>query len=321
MSNDSLYQKIQPIKISTTPFNISNFQFNTFECMSGSNIINLPNYVAPGTSFTIINSDTLGSKTIYNGITIFTTLTSGQSIIIIADITSNSWIISSTSGGGSIPSSVNSIYKNIEPISISTTPYTLTSEILAQNNLFYCIGNASVINLPPAILGFTFAIQNQLPKVITINNLSLTTLNPYQKINILGPTDTGSWLTCDSSTINTTIPSFRINGTTGTQTSAIIGDTFPFNLTQPLGTINGNYFFNAVLTINATQSTEAGTLMNPCCIPTDGSLGAEINFTGDVNSNFAVTITANSNSRLTVTVDRSNIGALTNWRVDIYNIN
>lgn len=90
----SLYQEIQPVQILTTPFNISNFQFNTFECNVGSNIINLPSFVAIGNSFTINNIDTT-AKTIMNGTNTFATLAPAQSIIIFGDQVTNSWVISS----------------------------------------------------------------------------------------------------------------------------------------------------------------------------------------------------------------------------------
>lgn len=92
---NSLYQQIQPTQILTTPYQISNFQFNTFECISGSNIIILPEYVVAGYSMTIINEDSI-AKTIMNGSSTFTILGVNQSIIIVGDSISNLWVIASS---------------------------------------------------------------------------------------------------------------------------------------------------------------------------------------------------------------------------------
>ena len=317
MSNESLYQKIQPIKISTTPFNISNFQFNTFECMSGSNIINLPNYVAPGTSFTIINLDTI-TKTIMNGTSVFAQLNSNQTIIVIADITSNSWVISSSTSN-----IIGSLFNSIdEPFTINSTPFTITTELLSQNNYFICMNGSNIINLPTSIKGYSFSIYNLTFNPIALPNLVPSILIPFQKIILFGRI-TGNWSTFDSIILNPLITPTALIGSSGVQTNNTVGATFPVSLFPGLTTINGGYNFNAILTINSSNLNENGTLVTPCFISTlTPTLPARINFLSQQagNAAFQFGITATSNTNLIIKIYLSTTTE-TNWKIDIITTN
>ena len=129
----TLYKQVQPISITTSPFNISNFQLNTFECNAGSNIINLPSYVVVGNSFTIINNDS--TSKIINDNSFVTELDPNQSVIFIGNIISNLWEILKVDN-------TNSKYDIIgtsgnTPKATTTGIINLTKPLVKSNGYYY----------------------------------------------------------------------------------------------------------------------------------------------------------------------------------------
>lgn len=174
----SLYQQIQTIEISTSPFNISNFQFNTFECISGSGTINLPDYVVSGASFTIINKD-INNKVIVGGLNIIT-LFSNQSVIIIADSITNKWISSSIS-------SISSLSPYTIIGSSGNNPVAIASGTITLNTPLLYVGNTYFFKVGVTIFTTNYTIGNTTLEECFSNG---TTLVPSISVNLVGAAGT-----------------------------------------------------------------------------------------------------------------------------------
>jgi hypothetical protein len=98
---------ISTTSITSTPYTISSFAYNTFICNAGSSVINLPVNIAIGYTFQIINNDTT-TKTINNGL-INITLQQSTNITFFGNSITNTWQISDTGVSNALPI----IYTNV----------------------------------------------------------------------------------------------------------------------------------------------------------------------------------------------------------------